>query len=79
MLRGVGDPDAFPAGDLGLRKAVATDAARTPVPERALAARAERWTPWRGYAVFHLWRSLEGTAKSPKTKARPRKAARERT
>jgi AraC family transcriptional regulator of adaptative response / DNA-3-methyladenine glycosylase II len=71
MLRGVGDPDAFPAGDLGLRKAVATDAKRTPVPERVLAERAERWTPWRGYAVFHLWRSLATPA--PKARARTKR------
>ena len=78
MLRGVGDPDAFPAGDLGLRKAIATDAKRTPVPERALAARAERWTPWRGYAVFHLWRSLEAPAPNPRRPSRAR-AAKKRT
>lgn len=60
MLRGVGDPDAFPAGDLGLRKAAAA-AGRAPVSERELAARAESWRPWRGYAVFHLWRSLATT------------------
>lgn len=56
MLRGVGDPDAFPAGDLGLRKAAGRGA--RPMPETQLARRAEHWRPWRGYAVFHLWRSL---------------------
>jgi AraC family transcriptional regulator of adaptative response / DNA-3-methyladenine glycosylase II len=81
MLRGVGDPDAFPAGDLGLRKAIATDAKRTPVPERVLAERAERWTPWRGYAVFHLWRSLATppATRTTTTRARPAQAARRRT
>ncbi|MCM2255741.1 MAG: helix-turn-helix domain-containing protein [Vicinamibacteria bacterium] len=60
MLRGVGDPDAFPAGDLALRKRLA-GTGHGPVSERALAARAESWRPWRGYAVFHLWRSLATT------------------
>lgn len=55
-LRGAGDPDAFPAGDLGLRKALAMGG--PPVSERALAARAEAWRPWRGYAAMLLWRSL---------------------
>jgi AraC family transcriptional regulator of adaptative response / DNA-3-methyladenine glycosylase II len=55
-LRGAGDPDAFPAGDLALRKAVA--AGGPPVSERALAERAEAWRPWRGYAAMLLWRSL---------------------
>lgn len=41
-----GDPDAFPASDLGVRRALgAVD------PE----ARAERWRPWRAHAVMHLW------------------------
>jgi AraC family transcriptional regulator of adaptative response / DNA-3-methyladenine glycosylase II len=52
-MRALGDPDAFPAGDLGLRRALAR-AGRLPT-ERELIARAERWRPWRAYAVFALW------------------------
>ncbi|MBX5481768.1 MAG: DNA-3-methyladenine glycosylase 2 family protein [Myxococcaceae bacterium] len=43
------EPDAFPSGDLVLRKA-----AQTSTP-RALEARAESWRPWRAYAAMHLW------------------------
>jgi len=57
LLRGLSEPDAFPAGDLGLRKAAGRGA--RPLGEKALAERAEAWRPWRGYAVFHLWRALE--------------------
>jgi AraC family transcriptional regulator of adaptative response / DNA-3-methyladenine glycosylase II len=58
-LRALGEPDAFPAADLVLRRAAAAGgAALTP---RALAARAERWRPWRGYAVLHLWRAAQGS------------------
>ncbi len=53
-LRALGHPDAFPAGDLVLQKAVPADGSR--LDERALRARAEGWRPWRGYAVMHLWR-----------------------
>ena len=53
-LRGLLEPDAFPAGDLGLRKAFAPRGA-APLAEGALLARAERWRPWRGYAAIHLW------------------------
>lgn len=56
-LRGLGEPDAFPASDLGLRKALATHG-KPPLSEAALLARAERWRPWRGYAAIHLWSSL---------------------
>lgn len=52
-LRGLGEPDAFPFGDLALRRLASTGAkALTPM---ALEARAESWRPFRGYAVFHLW------------------------
>ena len=52
-LRAFGEPDAFPAADLVLRKAAAEGG--PPLTARALATRAEAWRPWRGYAVFHLW------------------------
>ena len=46
-----GEPDAFPASDLGLRKATGVSAAE-------LAKRAERWRPWRAYAAMYLWMEL---------------------
>jgi AraC family transcriptional regulator, regulatory protein of adaptative response / DNA-3-methyladenine glycosylase II len=48
LLRGLGDPDASPAGDLVLRRATGLDT-------RALSERAEAWRPWRGYAAMHIW------------------------
>jgi AraC family transcriptional regulator of adaptative response / DNA-3-methyladenine glycosylase II len=54
-LRGLGDPDAFPASDLVLRRSAG--APGPPPSPAALEARAERWRPWRGYAVLHLWRA----------------------
>jgi AraC family transcriptional regulator of adaptative response / DNA-3-methyladenine glycosylase II len=52
-LRGLGEPDAFPASDLGLRRALAENG-RMP-DARELEARAEAWRPWRAYAVLALW------------------------
>jgi AraC family transcriptional regulator of adaptative response / DNA-3-methyladenine glycosylase II len=52
-LRAVGEPDAFPAADLGLRKAASAEA--TPISTQALETMAERWRPWRGYAALLLW------------------------
>ena len=51
-MRALGDPDAFPAGDIGVRRA-AEDLGIGSTPA-ALAARAERWRPWRAYAVQYL-------------------------
>lgn len=53
-LRALGEPDAFPAGDLILRRALA-DSPRAALTERQLLARAETWRPWRGYAAMALW------------------------
>jgi AraC family transcriptional regulator of adaptative response / DNA-3-methyladenine glycosylase II len=53
-MRALGDPDALPIGDLGLRRAFATLAPEGP----ALLDRAERWRPWRAYAAMHLWTTL---------------------
>jgi AraC family transcriptional regulator of adaptative response / DNA-3-methyladenine glycosylase II len=52
-LRALRFPDAFPAGDLGLQKAAAENAAR--LTEKQLSARAAGWSPWRGYAALALW------------------------
>jgi AraC family transcriptional regulator, regulatory protein of adaptative response / DNA-3-methyladenine glycosylase II len=52
-MRGLADPDAFPATDLGVRRAIARLGA--PDDPRAIAAIAEQWRPWRAYAVAHLW------------------------
>ena len=52
-MRALGDPDAFPVGDLGVRRGAAT--LDLPDVRPALVARAERWRPWRAYAVQHLW------------------------
>ena len=51
-LRALGEPDAFPSGDLVLRRVAGQGVALT---ARALAERAETWRPWRGYAAVHLW------------------------
>jgi len=55
-LRALGDPDAFPSGDLGLQKAAALNSEK--LSAKALSATAENWRPWRGYAALHLWSSL---------------------
>ena len=53
-MRALSQPDAFPAGDLVLRK-LAGDG--MPISERAMETIAEAWRPWRAYAVMLLWRS----------------------
>jgi AraC family transcriptional regulator, regulatory protein of adaptative response / DNA-3-methyladenine glycosylase II len=45
----LGERDAFPANDLGLRRALAGSAEGTPVEL------AERWRPWRALAATQLW------------------------
>ncbi len=52
-MRALGDPDAFPVTDLGLRRGAS--ALGLPGTLRELTARSARWSPWRAYAVQHLW------------------------
>ena len=52
-MRALAWPDAFPHPDVGVLNAL-----ERATPKNALAA-AERWRPWRAYAVMHLWKSLE--------------------
>ena len=54
-LRALGEPDAFPASDLVLRRMAAGSA--FPLSATELQAIAEAWRPWRGYAAMHLWRA----------------------
>jgi AraC family transcriptional regulator, regulatory protein of adaptative response / DNA-3-methyladenine glycosylase II len=55
----LGERDAFPATDLGLRAALERHGER---PEEV----AERWWPWRALAATHIWlagaRELQATA-----------------
>jgi AraC family transcriptional regulator, regulatory protein of adaptative response / DNA-3-methyladenine glycosylase II len=48
-MRALGEPDAFPSGDLGLLRALDLGSSRE------LERRAEAWRPWRAYAAMHLW------------------------
>jgi AraC family transcriptional regulator, regulatory protein of adaptative response / DNA-3-methyladenine glycosylase II len=53
-MRALGDSDAFPPGDAAVRRALVRlggDGSRD-----AAQRLAERWRPWRSYALMHLWR-----------------------
>ncbi len=60
-------PDVFPAGDLGIVKAVqkAYNLRKTPDVKR-LTTIAERWRPYRSVASWYLWASLENKPVSRK-------------
>ncbi len=55
LMRGWSWPDAFPPNDVVLRKALSGDAPL--IAPKAYLAAAERWRPFRSYAVLHLWRN----------------------
>ncbi|MEQ8765260.1 MAG: AlkA N-terminal domain-containing protein [Planctomycetota bacterium] len=52
-MRGYGETDAFPAGDLALRRALGRE-----MSAAALRRRAETWRPWRAYAAMTLWQGM---------------------
>jgi AraC family transcriptional regulator, regulatory protein of adaptative response / DNA-3-methyladenine glycosylase II len=51
-MRALRWPDAFPAGDLGLLKAMGEKSVQR------LRDTGENWRPWRAYAAMYLWESL---------------------
>jgi AraC family transcriptional regulator of adaptative response / DNA-3-methyladenine glycosylase II len=53
-MRELREPDAFPATDIGLLRAMRDGRGTRPSPA-ALRAHAEQWRPWRAYAALHLW------------------------
>ncbi len=63
-MRALGWPDAFPATDLGVLKALGVRTAAQAQRE------AERWRPWRSYAVLHLWHRPQAAARQPGAVAR---------
>jgi AraC family transcriptional regulator, regulatory protein of adaptative response / DNA-3-methyladenine glycosylase II len=68
-MRGFHDPDAFPHGDAGLRRAL--KALGHPDDPRSVAVLQQRWRPWRAYAALQLWTSLDLTASITPTESGP--------
>jgi len=62
-VRALGDRDAYPSGDLVLRRALGVATARE------AEARAESWSPWRAYAATHLWTEAVYSASSESSDA----------
>jgi AraC family transcriptional regulator, regulatory protein of adaptative response / DNA-3-methyladenine glycosylase II len=72
-MRELREPDAFPADDAGLLRAMAAVDGRRLSPAELL-SRAERWRPWRAYAALHLW-AAGAAQKAPSGKIHEREAA----
>jgi AraC family transcriptional regulator of adaptative response / DNA-3-methyladenine glycosylase II len=62
-LRSYGEPDAFPAADLGLRRRLQVG---TPMPISDVLETAEQWRPWRAYAAIYLTLPALSAPTSPK-------------
>ena len=59
-MRALRWPDAFPAGDIALHKALGLDKTTwgTPRAAKALTALSQDWKPWRSYTVLRAWALL---------------------
>jgi AraC family transcriptional regulator, regulatory protein of adaptative response / DNA-3-methyladenine glycosylase II len=62
-MRVLREPDAFPAADIGLLRALARSEEGRPSTAEVI-ARAEAWRPWRAYAAQHLWTLDTRTARA---------------
>ena len=56
VMRALGDPDTFLAGDLGIRRA--SERLGLGGSPRAISNHASAWRPWRSYATHQLWATL---------------------
>jgi AraC family transcriptional regulator of adaptative response / DNA-3-methyladenine glycosylase II len=59
-MRALRWPDAFPAGDVALHKALGVMG--QPRPAQAALAASHAWQPWRAYAVVRAWARLPNAA-----------------
>jgi len=66
-MRVLREPDAFPAADIGLMRALTPLGGSRP-SARDVLARAEAWRPWRAYAAQHLW-TADADAQKANTRA----------
>lgn len=67
MMRALRDRDAFPAGDLGIRRAIARlTGSDTDPTEAAVREMSEAWRPNRALAAQHLWVSLQDSSEESK-------------
>ncbi len=57
-MRAHSEPDAFPAADLGIHKALGLHGIGPAKAAKAAELQSLAWRPWRAYAVILLWRSL---------------------
>jgi AraC family transcriptional regulator of adaptative response / DNA-3-methyladenine glycosylase II len=69
-MRAMGEPDAFPSGDLVLRRMTGD------LTARELERRAEAWRPWRAYAVMLLWQRASDERVSSRTATARERSAR---
>jgi AraC family transcriptional regulator of adaptative response / DNA-3-methyladenine glycosylase II len=67
-MRALRDPDAFVPADLGVRHAL--ELLGEDGRPAAAAALAERWRPYRAYAVQHLWCHLVAARRAERARAR---------
>ncbi len=67
-MRALRWPDAFPAGDVALQKALGVLDAKNPLrAAREAEAASNAWKPWRSYAVIRAWATLPEPAKKSMT------------
>ena len=73
-MRALREPDAFPEGDVALRRALAADGGSRP-SSAEVQARAEAWRPWRAYAALYLWTNASASSSSPSAPVKRSKPA----
>jgi AraC family transcriptional regulator of adaptative response / DNA-3-methyladenine glycosylase II len=66
VMRALGHPDVYLPTDAGVRQAM--ERLGGPTEPHAIAAHAERWRPWRSYALLHTWAAIPAIPTEPSRK-----------
>lgn len=72
-MRALHWPDAFPAGDIALQRALGLP--KSPSAAAAAERASQAWQPWRSYAVLRAWQASPQTAQTAQTARAARAAA----
>lgn len=59
LMFGLGRPDVFPVGDLGIRKGIRVVFDDEDMTRSEMRDAATRWEPYRSYASRYLWRAVD--------------------
>lgn len=77
LIFALGRPDVMPTGDLGVNMAIVKAYGKRKIPKpKQILKLAEKWKPYRSFACWYLWRSVDNAALNGNPKVQPQRPRR---